>query len=560
MCPQARASSVLLHGPLSSLRSHSAAALALAGAAGPPPGGHRTPHQGSMQQQQQQQQQHDFHAAAATVGASPTHEQQPDQDGAAASAGSGSNVTGGLSRDAMRALPVPPGWGSQEGEEGEEEAWEMRRDGWQDGSRLARSLAAGALSSSDHGNVDGGSCGGDGGGESGASSSSSGGGGAAADGGVASKPARKPAVGPDTPDVRALASKAGSSSGGSSSSRLWAAAAAPPLPSSSPSPSPIHTHNLSHLYHSSRAPGHPGPGRTSTSSGSSSSGSGKEHIYGLEMSGPHMTWSVLAWAFARSNFHQHRLYDRLALAVLLGLDDQGRSSTTTITAALATSSSASSTGASSAFSAGSAHGGGHHSNQSSDRPSREAGQQQTPTAQASLTQVIRPQPVLTSPRMFEHARPPPPPPPLPAAAPGTAALRALSNPCLVQLLWAYAAHDHRPGALLQVRCRGVGGRHVAAACSAGAYRLRGRQSELPDYGRSVGKGMPNYGCGIGGGAALSWQRRRTGYPCLVYVLLWRVCGSASVCCNRGEGSLCCVPGEHKQGSRQDQPQPWIECT
>mmetsp|Transcript_3508 Transcript_3508/g.9412 ORF Transcript_3508/g.9412 Transcript_3508/m.9412 type:complete len:265 (+) Transcript_3508:604-1398(+) len=126
------------------------------------------------------------------------------------------------------------------------------------------------------------------------------------------------------------------------------------------------------------------------------------------MSGPHMTWSVLAWAFARSNYHQHRLYDRLALAVLLGLDEHGNASSS------------------------SSNGGGGRS------------------APSQVAVPLAPEPPsLQSSSSQSACVPGPAQPPLPAAAPGTAALRALSNPCLVQLLWAYAVHDHHCETLLQ---------------------------------------------------------------------------------------------------------------
>ncbi|KAJ9520507.1 hypothetical protein QJQ45_000255 [Haematococcus lacustris] len=140
-----------------------------------------------------------------------------------------------------------------------------------------------------------------------------------------------------------------------------------------------------------------------------------------------ITWVLLAWAFARTHYHHHQLYDKLGEAVLQGLQGSHlmpRLQQASRAAPRHPSSSSSSVAATHSRS-------GHGTRSTSPLPGLPLSLPAPPPSPAS--------PLPSNPL----ARGPPQPSPLPTP------LAQLSSTCLVQLLWAFASHEHCQAALLR---------------------------------------------------------------------------------------------------------------
>ncbi|KAJ9521068.1 hypothetical protein QJQ45_022788, partial [Haematococcus lacustris] len=119
------------------------------------------------------------------------------------------------------------------------------------------------------------------------------------------------------------------------------------------------------------------------------------------------TWVLLAWAFARARYHHHQLYDKLGEAVLQGLQ-------------------------------------GSHLMPRLQQASRAAPPHPSSSSSSSSSSVAATHSSPASPLPSNPlARGPPQPSPLPTP------LAQLSSTCLVQLLWAFASHEHCQAALLR---------------------------------------------------------------------------------------------------------------
>ncbi|KAJ9520518.1 hypothetical protein QJQ45_000264 [Haematococcus lacustris] len=139
------------------------------------------------------------------------------------------------------------------------------------------------------------------------------------------------------------------------------------------------------------------------------------------------TWVLLAWAFARTRYHHHQLYDKLGEAVLQGLQGSHlmpRLQQASRAAPPHPSSSSSSVAATHSRS-------GHGTRSSSPLSGLPLSLPAPPPSPAS--------PLPSTPL----ARGPPQPSPLPTP------LAQRSSTCLVQLLWAFASHEHCQAALLR---------------------------------------------------------------------------------------------------------------
>ncbi|KAJ9520516.1 hypothetical protein QJQ45_000254 [Haematococcus lacustris] len=140
------------------------------------------------------------------------------------------------------------------------------------------------------------------------------------------------------------------------------------------------------------------------------------------------TWVLLAWSFARTRYHHHQLYDKLGEAVQQGL--QGSHLMPRLQQASSAAPPHPSSSSSSSVAA--THSRSGHGTRST-----------SPLAGLPLS-LPAPPPSPASPLPSNPlARGPPQPSPLPTP------LAQLSSTCLVQLLWAFASHEHCQAALLR---------------------------------------------------------------------------------------------------------------
>ncbi|KAJ9520618.1 hypothetical protein QJQ45_007488 [Haematococcus lacustris] len=140
------------------------------------------------------------------------------------------------------------------------------------------------------------------------------------------------------------------------------------------------------------------------------------------------TWVLLAWAIARARYHHHQLYDKLGEAVQQGL--QGSHLMPRLQQASSAAPPHPSSSSSSSVAA--THSRSGHGTRST-----------SPLAGLPLS-LPAPPPSPASPLPSTPlARGPPQPSPLPTP------LAQLSRTCLVQLLWAFASHEHCQAALLR---------------------------------------------------------------------------------------------------------------
>ncbi|KAJ9520712.1 hypothetical protein QJQ45_007575 [Haematococcus lacustris] len=196
-----------------------------------------------------------------------------------------------------------------------------------------------------------------------------------------------------------------------------------------------------------------------------------------------LNWVLLAWAFARAPYHHHQLYDKLGEAVLQGL--QGSHLMPRLQQA---SRAAPTLPSSSSSSVAATHSRSGHGTRST-----------SPLAGLPLS-LPAPPPSPASPLPSTPlARGPPQPSPLPTP------LAQLSSTCLVQLLWAFASHEHCQAALLRAAAPVLSARILQGqlssrrvACVAWAYaRLQQLEPRLLAAILCTG-GRP--GCGAG-----SWR-------------------------------------------------------
>ncbi|KAJ9520710.1 hypothetical protein QJQ45_007573 [Haematococcus lacustris] len=142
------------------------------------------------------------------------------------------------------------------------------------------------------------------------------------------------------------------------------------------------------------------------------------------------TWVLLAWAYARTRYHHHHKYDKLGEAVLQGL--QGSHLMPRLQQASRAAPPHPSSSSSSSSSVAATHSRSGHGTRST-----------SPLAGLPLS-LPAPPPSPASPLPSNPLyRGPPQPSPLPTP------LAQLSSTCLVQLLWAFASHEHCQAALLR---------------------------------------------------------------------------------------------------------------